>query len=114
MALVLQLPAFNREFVVECDVSGSSFGASLHQGSGSVTYNKQIAPRYAKLGMHERELIGLVQAVRHCRPYLWEHSFLIRTDQFSLKFLLDQHLSTIPKHQASQVQFPHRVQARSH
>jgi hypothetical protein len=48
---------------------------------------------------YERELMGLVQAVRHWRPYLWGHRFLIRTDHYSLKFLLDQWLSTVPQHQ---------------
>jgi hypothetical protein len=45
-----------------------------------------------------RELIGLVKAVRHWRPYLWARSFVVRTDHFALKYLLDQCLSTIPQH----------------
>jgi hypothetical protein len=99
-APVLQLSDFDREFIVECDASSSGFGAVLHQGTGPVVfYNKQIAPRHTKLTAYERELIGLVLAVRHWRPYLWGYPFLICTDHFSLKFLLDQNLSTIPQHQ---------------
>jgi hypothetical protein len=30
---------------------------------------------------------------------LWGHQFLVRTDHFSLKYLLDQRLSTVPQHQ---------------
>ena len=41
----------------------------------------------------------MVQAVRHCRPYLWGRSFVVRTDHNALKFILDQRLSTIPQHQ---------------
>lgn len=52
-----------------------------------------------KVAAYERELIGLVQAVRHWRPYLWGRSFVVRTDHFALKFMLDQRLSTIPQHQ---------------
>ena len=51
------------------------------------------------MAAYERELIGLVQAVRHWRPYLWGRTFHIRTDHYSLKFLLDQRLSTVPQHQ---------------
>jgi hypothetical protein len=50
------------------------------------------------LAAYERELIGLVKAVRHWRPYLWSHSFIVRTDHYALKFLLNQRLSTIPQH----------------
>jgi hypothetical protein len=34
-------------------------------------------------------LIGLVQAVRHWRPYLWGRHFVVRTYHYNLKFLLD-------------------------
>jgi hypothetical protein len=37
--------------------------------------------------------------MRHWCPYLWGRSFLIKTDHYSLKFLLDQRLSTIPQQQ---------------
>jgi hypothetical protein len=50
------------------------------------------------LAAYERELIGLVKAVRHWRPYLWTHSFIIGTEHYALKYLLDQRLSTIPQH----------------
>jgi hypothetical protein len=62
-------------------------------------FSRAIAPHHAKLAAYERELIGLVQAIKHWRPYLWGHHFLIHTDHYSLKFLLDQRLSTTPHHQ---------------
>jgi hypothetical protein len=98
-APVLHLPHFTRDFVVDCDASGSGFGAVLHQGDGPIAYfSRQFAPRHLKIAAYERELIGLVQAVRHWRPYLWGRPFVVRTDHYSLKFMLDQHLSTIPQH----------------
>jgi len=65
-APVLQLPAFDRPFMVDCDASGSGFGAVLHQGIGAIAFfSRPFAQRHMKLAAYERELIGLVQAVRH-------------------------------------------------
>jgi hypothetical protein len=86
-------------FTVDCDASGSSCGVILHQGRGSITFfSHAILPHHAKLAAYERKLIGLVKAVCHWWPYLWMWSFVIRTDHYSLKYLLDQCLSTIPQH----------------
>jgi hypothetical protein len=61
-------------------------------------FSRPIAPRHRALAAYERELIGLVQAVRHWRPYLWGRCFVVKTDHYSLKYLLDQRLATIPQH----------------
>ena len=68
----------------------------LHQGHRPIAFfSRTVAPQHAKLAAYKRELIGLVQAVRHQRPYLWTAEFIVRTDHCSLKHLLDQRLSTI-------------------
>jgi hypothetical protein len=97
-APLLQLPDFNKRFIIDCDASGTGFSAVLHQGDGAIAYFSRPVALHQNLPAYECELIGLVKAVRHCRPYIWGRPFTVRTDHYSLKFLLDQRLSTIPEH----------------
>jgi hypothetical protein len=98
-APVLAMPDFSKSFVVECDTSSHGFGAVLVQeGHPIAFFRRAIAPRHQALAAYEHELIGLVLAVRHWRPYLWGRRFVVKTDHYSLKFLLDQRLATIPQH----------------
>jgi hypothetical protein len=64
--LVLQMPDFSKLFIVDCDASGAGFCAVLHQGARPLAYfSKPFAAHHLKLAAYERELIGLVQVVRH-------------------------------------------------
>jgi hypothetical protein len=63
---VLQMLDFDKPFTVDTDASGSGFGAVLHQGTGLLAFFSQpFAARHLKLAAYERELIGVVQVVRH-------------------------------------------------
>jgi hypothetical protein len=98
-APILNLLDFKQQFMLECDASRVGIGAVLHQRNGAIAFfSRQLALHCTNLVAYERELIGLVQAVRHWRLYLWSRTFLIRTDHYSLMFLLDRWLSTIPQH----------------
>ena len=77
------MPDFERQFVVDCDASGAGFGAVLHQGASPLAFfSRPFAARHIKLAAYERELIRLVQAAQHWRPYLWGRRFLVRTDHY--------------------------------
>ena len=39
-APLLQMPDFDRSFIIDCDASGSGFGAVLHQGDGAIAFFK--------------------------------------------------------------------------
>jgi hypothetical protein len=98
-APVLVLPDFTLPFVVECDASTYGFGVVLLQDNHLVAFFSQpVAPRHRSLAAYERELIELVLTIRHWRSYLWGRRFLVHTDHYSLKLLLDQRLATIPQH----------------
>jgi hypothetical protein len=87
-ALILQLSNFTKPFGVNYDVLSFDFGPVLHQGAGPLAFfSRAIAPHHAKHMAYE--LISLIKAVRHRRPYLWTRPFVIRTNHFSLKYLLD-------------------------
>jgi hypothetical protein len=60
-APILQLLDFNRDFVMECVVSGTGLGVVLHQGDRPVAFfSRQLVPRHTMLAAYERELITLV------------------------------------------------------
>ena len=65
------MPNFDELFMVDYNTSSVGFGAVLHQAAGPITFFSQpFFARHLKLAAYERELIGLVQAVRYWRPYL--------------------------------------------
>jgi hypothetical protein len=91
------MPNFDKQFVVDYDTSGAGFGAIIHQDVGPLAFfSRPFDAHHLKLAAYERELIGLVQVVRHWCPYLWGRHFLVHTYHYSLKYLLDQCLSTVP------------------
>lgn len=92
---VLALPDFNQPFIIETDACAGGMGAVLMQGKRPIAYmSKGISKEKLGMSIYEKELLALVTAVGKWRHYLEGHHFIIKTDHQSLKYLLEQRITT--------------------
>ena len=91
---ILQFPDFERPFNVTTDASNFAIGAVLSQGD----FPKDLPIAYASRCLNsaecnysviEKELLAIVWAVRHFRPYLYGRRFRIVTDHQPLTWLFN-------------------------
>ena len=82
---ILRFPDFTRQFIVTTDASQYALGAVLSQGDKGAERpiefaSKQLNAAESRYSAIERELLGVVWAVEHFRPYVFGRKFLIKTD----------------------------------
>ena len=92
---VLTLPDFNRPFIIEADTSGVRIGAILMQDGRPLAYtSKALSPSDQNMSTYDKEMLAIVRAATRWRLYLIRRYFQIKTDHKSLKYLLEQKISS--------------------
>jgi hypothetical protein len=93
--LVLRVLDFNKPFVLECDASGSNLGAILNQEGRLVTFtSKKSCDCNLGKSIYEKEMTDILYAMDTWHTYFLGHHFQIKIDHLSLKYFLEQHLSS--------------------
>ena len=87
----LAMSNFKRMFVVETDAYQYSLGTILMQDRHLIAYySKILGIRARKKSIYEKELMAIVFAILKWKHYILGRRFQVKTNQQSLKHLLEQ------------------------
>ncbi|CAC5394031.1 unnamed protein product [Mytilus coruscus] len=94
-APILTHPDFNKEFILDTDASNVALGGVLshrHEDGKEkfIAYaSRPMSKSERKYCVTRKELLAVVYFVKYFKPYLYGRKFTIRTDQSSLRWLLN-------------------------
>jgi hypothetical protein len=91
----LGMPNFNDSFIIEADASGDGISAVLSQQGKPIAFmSRTLGISKRSWSVYAKEMLAIVEAISIWRPYLLGRKFIIRTDQKSLKYLLEHQITT--------------------
>ena len=66
----------------------------VQEGHPIAYLSKALAPKHQGLSTYKKEFMAVVLAVEKWRPYLLGRHFIIRPDHFSLKYFMEQKITS--------------------
>ena len=96
---ILVIPNFTQPFVFECDALGTILGVVLTQQGRPLSFtNKQLCVHHLGKYTYERETMAILSTVETWCPYILGDHFKIKTNHHSLKYFMQQCLSSPKQH----------------
>ncbi|GBN25236.1 Retrovirus-related Pol polyprotein from transposon 297 [Araneus ventricosus] len=91
---VLTYPRTDKEFILDTDASNEGIGAVLSQKIGNeecviAYFSKSLGKPERNYCVTRKELLAIVKSIEHFHHYLYGRKFLLRTDNASLRWLLN-------------------------
>jgi hypothetical protein len=94
-AHVLTTLDLTKTFIVECDASVNGIGVFLMQEGRPLAFdNRSLKGKELHNPIYEKEMMTILHALKKWRPYLIYRHFKVKKDQDSLKYFLEQRLSS--------------------